>query len=108
MAKCLSCEKRAANGDGIFCVNCKDKIDSDRQRRKRQQPVKFLVYREYVIGLYRNGEPGKLIGRLLKRDPDKLPKTKTLNLNQYCEGYTREQTKRLKAKVLALANVPLS
>ena len=107
MPKCVICGQKPANGDGIFCVNCKGKIDADKQRRKNDQPVKFLVYKDYVVGLYRNGEAGKYHGKLLGRDADKLPKNKTLNLNHYCEGYDRGQIKRLKAKVLALAEAPL-
>ncbi len=101
MTKCVVCERRPAR-DGAYCRNCADKIAAERRQNKREEPVKFLTYRGHVVGLYRNGD-GKLIARLLRRNPDKLPKSKTLNLNTYIEGFTREQIKRFKACVLQLA-----
>jgi hypothetical protein len=71
-------------------------------RRTAGDPVKFLVYQGSVVGLFPNGkttEDGQpqFSPVLLKRDPEKLPKGKTLDLNTYLEGYTRAQIKKLKA-----------
>lgn len=74
-----------------------------RRSQKPAQPVKFLTYRGIVVGLYPNGDKGVLQGRLLKRDPDKLPKRKTIDLNKWCKGFTRITIKEFKAKVLRLA-----
>jgi len=102
MTKCVVCERRPAR-DGAYCANCAAKIEAERRRSKPQQPVKFLTYRGHVVGLYRNGN-GKLMPRLLKRSAERLPKTKTLDLNTYLEGFTREQVKAFKRCVLELAH----
>lgn len=101
MVKCVICELRPANGNG-FCGNCDSKLESQRKTKANNQPQNFLTYRGHVVGLYRNGED-KLIARLLKRNPDRLPKKKTINLNVYCDGYSRAMIKRFKACVLKLA-----
>lgn len=71
--------------------------------RKGQEPVKFATYQGHVVGFYRQVD-GKLIPRLLRRNSDGLPKSKTLDLNHYIEGFTREQVKNLKAAILQLAH----
>lgn len=100
--KCIICERRpAVNGNG-WCANCTAKIEADRKRKRPEEPVKFLVYRANVVGLFPNGQ-GTLKPRLLRRDASKLPKGKTINLDHYCHGFTREQVKRFKKTVLRLA-----
>ena len=102
MTKCVICEKRPARLKGL-CVNCSDRFEAERGRKKADRPVKFFTYRGYVVGLYPNGDR-TLRAKLLKRNPDNLPKNKTLDLNRYIEGFTREQVKRFKACILQLAN----
>ena len=101
MVKCIICERRPANGSG-FCVQCGNKISAERKARAKNEPRYFLTYRGHVVGLFANGN-GTLIPRLLKRSPDRLPKRKTINLNVYCEGYTRQKIKEFKACTLKLA-----
>jgi len=101
MTRCIICERRPAR-DGAYCGNCAAKIAAQERQSKPEQPVKFLTYQGHVVGLYRNGN-GKLTPRLLKRSADNLPKSKTLDLNTYLEGFTREQIKRFKACVFQLA-----
>ena len=103
MAKCVICEQRPAKKDNGQCSVCADKIEAANNKRKPAQPVKFLTYRGHVVGLYPDGK-GKLKGRLLKRKAENLPKSKTINLNIYCEGYSRAMIKSFKASVLMLAN----
>lgn len=100
--KCIICERRPAKG-GAYCANCSAKIDAEQRRRSANKPLRFLTYRGYVVGLYRNGS-GKLIPHLLRRSPKWLPKSRTLDLNTYLEGFTRDQVKKMKACVLHLAN----
>ena len=102
MTKCVICERRPAN-DGAYCTNCLSKIDSERKARAKHAPKYFLTYRGHVVGLYPDGKD-KLKGRLLNRDPNRLPKSKTLNLNHYIEGFSREQIKNFKSCVLQLAH----
>ena len=99
---CVICDRRPANGNGI-CHNCASKLEAQRKRKNGSQPQHFLTYRGNVVGLFPNGE-GKLKARLLRRNPEHLPKSKTIDLNRYCEGFTREKIKDFKACVLQLAN----
>ena len=98
--KCVICERRPAKGNG-HCVQCAGKIA--KMRRRKVEPRHFLTYRGHVVGLYPNGDK-TLKPRLLTRSAEHLPKGKTLDLNRYCEGFSREVIKRFKACVLQLAH----
>lgn len=98
---CIICEKRPARKDG-YCPNCASKIVSDSKAHETVQPAKFLTYRGFVIGLYPTGT-GTYKPQLLQRDAEKLPKSRTINLDTYCDGFDRDQIKRFKATVLSLA-----
>lgn len=100
MTKCVICEQRPANGDGR-CVQCAGKIA--KMSKRTVQPRHFLTYRGHVVGLYPNGDK-TLKPRLLGRSAEHLPKGKTIDLNRYCSGYSREVIKRFKACVLQLAH----
>ena len=102
MAKCIICSKRPAKVDG-FCTSCNGHIEADRSRKRRPEPRHFLTYRGHVVGLFPNGD-GMLKALLLRRNPDRLPKGKTIDLNRWCDGFSREQIKEFKACVLKLAH----
>lgn len=102
MTKCVICERRPARVNGR-CGNCQARIEAEQRRRKPQQPFKYVTYKGFVVGFYRNGGD-KLTPRLLHRNPDRLPKGVTIDLNHYCDGFSREQVKRLKRCVLRLAH----
>lgn len=100
--KCLICETSPRFDGSPYCRECHQGISAAHERRKTTEPVKFLVYQGSVVGLFPNGkttEDGQqqFSPALLKRDPTKLPKGKTLDLDKYLEGYTRQQVKKLKA-----------
>lgn len=99
---CVVCDRRPAR-NGALCANCYQKVEAENSKRKAEEPFKFATYRGHVVGFYRNGR-GKLVPRLLRRKPENLPKNKTLDLNRYIEGFTREQVKKLKTAILQLAN----
>jgi len=100
---CVICDRRpATNGNG-FCHNCDSKLESQRKRKNGNKVKHFLTYRGHVVGLF-HSSTGMLKPRLLNRNPDKLPRRKTLDLNRYCEGFSRAQIKDFKACVLSLAN----
>lgn len=103
MSKCIVCDKRPATQPHYYCANCAAKIEAESKQRKPAQPDKFLTYRGNVVGLYPNGG-GMRKAKLLRRSPTGLPKGKTLDLNGYLEGFTREQIKRFKACVLHLSD----
>jgi hypothetical protein len=76
-------------------------MDSEKRLRRAEKPVKFATYCGHVVGFYRRS--GVLVPKLIRRKPEGLPKGKTLDLNHYIEGFTREQVKNLKAAILQLA-----
>lgn len=100
--KCIICSVRPAP-KGKYCSTCTAKIESERRAHAEQKASRYLTYRGHVVGLYPSGG-GNLKARLLKRDPKHLPKSRTLDLNTYLEGFDRDQIKRFKAGVLKLAN----
>lgn len=102
VTKCIICHQRPAlNGNGL-CNNCQQQSDSFSKAHTPSEPFRFVTFRGHVVGMYPSGE-GKFKPRLLGRNPDRLPKSKTLNLNNYIEGFSRDTIKRLKATVLSLA-----
>jgi len=102
MTKCVICEHRPAVKNGR-CGNCQAKINAEERCKKPRQPFKFVTYREYVVAFFRNGD-GSLNANLVNRNPEKLPKGITINLNRYQDGFTRQQVKKLKQCVLSLAH----
>lgn len=101
MTKCIICKRRPSRNGG-YCTNCASKIEADKRCRQADSPVKFLTYRGHVVGLCHNN--GRLTPRLLRRNAETLPRTRTLDLNTYIDGFTREEIKRFKACVLQCAN----
>jgi hypothetical protein len=99
---CVVCDSRPAVPGTGYCHNCAQKLEAEKRKAKAQQPVKFATYRGHVVGFYPNGE-GTLTPRLLRRKAESLPKNKTLDLNTYIEGFTREQVKKIKSTILQLA-----
>jgi hypothetical protein len=100
---CAICGPRPPKSGHRYCENCESKLAKEKRSRSDGEPVKFATYKGYVVGFYRTGTDGKLIPRLLKRKPEGLPKSRTLDCNTYIEGFTREQVKRIKSTILALA-----
>lgn len=99
---CTICQHRPPANGGRYCNVCVAKMEKEKRARSREKPVKFATYRGHVVGFYPKGN-GKLVTRLLRRKPEGLPKGKTLDLNTYIEGFTREQVKNIKAAILQLA-----
>jgi hypothetical protein len=98
---CSICNRRPRANGSRYCTNCQAKMDREKRLRTAEKPVKFATYRGHVVGFYRSD--GVLIPRLLRRKPEGLPRGKTLDLNHYIPGFTREQVKNLKAAILQLA-----
>jgi hypothetical protein len=97
-SKCVVCGVRPMTVNGR-CKVCHDQITAATNHKK---PEKYLTYRGIVVGLFQSGA-GKLRGRLLRVSDTRLPKYKTINLNEYCEGFDRVQIKSFKAACLQLA-----
>lgn len=103
MTKCIICDKRPSlNGNGL-CSPCEDKINRERKSQQPAKPFRFVTYRGHVVGMYPSGN-GAIQPRLLNHNPKRLPKSITLDLNHYIEGFDRHTIKRLKAIVLNLAH----
>ena len=98
---CAICNHRPKANGSRYCSNCQAKMDKEKCLRIVEKPVKFATYRGHVVGFYRRN--GVLVPRLLRRKPEGLPRGKTLDLNTYIEGFTREQVKNLKSAILQLA-----
>jgi len=101
---CAICGHRPVKGGHRFCTPCQDKIDKDVRSRKADQPVKYATYRGHVVGFYHD-RGNKLVPKLLMRKAESLPKGRTIDLNHYCDGYTRDQVKKIKHAILQLAQV---
>ena len=102
MTKCVICEQRPQRKGG-YCAHCASRLEAERKAKANGKPKYYLTYRGHVVGLFSNGD-GTLKARLLTRSADKLPKRNTIDLNRYCEGYSRQKIKDFKACVLKLAN----
>jgi hypothetical protein len=98
MTKCIICEVRPARKGKPYCATCTAQVRANGQGNHEAQPRLYLVYQGNAVGLFPTGE-GTYGPRPIRQDPDSLPACRTLHLDRYCEGYTREQIKRFKAAV---------
>lgn len=109
--KCIICGRRPENGNGNgYCHNCWQKIQSLKTHSSNsvtaRHPLtpRFIVYHGNVVELKLNGN-GRYKPSLTGRNPEKLPKKGTLNIDRYVQGYTREQVKKMQRVVLQLTSV---
>jgi hypothetical protein len=73
--------------------------------RRKIAPNRYVTYQDKVISMIDLGHGmGKYTPAEI--DPGKLPKAKTIDLNVFCPGLTREEVKRLKRLVLSLTQPP--
>lgn len=103
--KCLICSRKT-KGDP-YCQQHQrqlDKVREEERRRKQPKAVKYVCYRGHVIGFFKDGG-NQLKPSYVGMSTSGIPKGKLINLNEYCEGYTRQQIKKLKATVLALGGI---
>lgn len=106
MTKCLICDRRHKS-KGSYCRGCQTMIDQEkRELRKRRNPngnaVKFVHYQGHVVGFFRKNS--HLVARYIGMSLSGIPKTKLINLDEYCPGFDRSQIKNLKATVLRLSH----
>jgi hypothetical protein len=99
---CSICFNAPARIHG-YCHACHIRLKTMRTESKNPEPVKYLTYRGFVVGLYPIGG-GKLKAHPETRNADNLPKAKTLNLNEWCEGFDKNMVKAFKACVLSLCS----
>ena len=99
---CIICETRPAREHG-YCHNCADKIEAIRRAAQSPQAYKYLTYRGHVVGLYTTGKGQYKPVLIPKRNPSSLPRSRTLDLNTWLDGFDREQVRKMKRCVLQLA-----
>lgn len=92
--KCLICGVRPSNGQA-YCSHCSSQIEADKRRNAKPKPFKYVTWRGDTLEFRANGK-GTFTATPVRRDPDKLPKKLTINLNGYCDGFTRDQVKKFK------------
>jgi len=100
--KCMICDERPATV-GFYCHNCKSHIDAEirKAHTRAKAPDRFITYQGKVVEMYNLGD-GQGKYQYSKRDPVKLPKAKTVDLNIYLPDFTRDEIKRLKRIVLSI------
>jgi len=101
--KCLICGVRPATTELGFCHNCQASIDAEKRRKRQARKAdKYVTYRGVTIALRKNGED-KYKAAFSTLNPERIPKSRLINLDIYCPGYTREQIKKLKRLCLSFA-----
>ncbi len=103
--KCIICGERPARTEKGYCAACNKRMDTAKVRARKQEPSHYLTYHGAVVGLYPTGRHTLRPELIHGANAEKLPKAKTVNLNEWCAGYTREMVKAFKACVLSLAEV---
>ncbi|MDD2730825.1 MAG: hypothetical protein PHW33_01730 [Candidatus Portnoybacteria bacterium] len=106
--KCIICEVRPVQKGHAagYCKQCADQIAARSARAPKTEVEKYLYYRGKVAAvIYTHSENGVRKFKVVQvfKSVDTLPKGKVINLDTYCEGYTRDQIKKFK-RVLAAAS----
>ena len=103
--KCHICGVRPVNGNPEgMCSQCHARVERERKLRRPEKPFRYVTYRGHVVAMFRN-QDGKLRPELSGINPNRLPKSITLNLNRYLDGFDRSQIKKLKRCVQELVHV---
>jgi len=101
--KCHICGVRPASTEQGFCHNCQAQLEADRRRKRQSRKADYYVtYRGVTVALKKNGKD-EYKAEFITNNPESLPKSKLINLDIYCPGYTREQIKKLKRLCLSFA-----
>lgn len=106
-SKCVICDVKPSQTEKGYCHNCNAKIEAMKSNRK-PEAHRYITFKGVVIGCFPKGKPTKDTPQMydavkLHVDPDRLPKRKTINLNTYCEGYTRDQVKKFKRVIARMS-----
>ena len=93
--KCLICGVRPAVERG-FCHDCQNSIEAEKRRKREAHKAdKYVTYRGVTVALRKDGDD-TYKAEFITTNPDRLPKSRLINLDIYCPGYDREQIKKLK------------
>lgn len=104
--QCVICEVRPAMKGGAYCHTHQAQIEAERKARRGNRDwwrgaFKFAVWRGVGVAFMPNGEKGVYQPKALPASAlGHLPKGKTINLDGYVNGLSREQVKRIKRAIL--------
>jgi hypothetical protein len=99
--KCLICGVRPSNGQS-YCKQCSSQIEAEKRRKAKPKPFRYVTYQGTTFE-FRAGKNGTFVPHYTTRNPETLPQNLLINLNKYCDGFTREQVKKLKRLCLGFA-----
>ena len=101
MSKCPICDRGIKTGQ--YCQQDQRELDKERAelRKRKRIAFKYLAYAGHVVGLFPKN--GNLVASYIGMSMAGIPKAKLIDLNEYCEGFTRHQIKAFKATVLRVA-----
>ena len=108
--KCIVCDKRPAVRGDIYCAVCRTKVAAATQNREdsKVEPRYYIAWKGTVVGLYPTGEgaDGQMHykPRLETLDAEALPRSRTINIDAFCPGYSRDQVAKMKRTCLQLAH----
>jgi hypothetical protein len=105
MTECIICGNRRTTTNGI-CHNCQRKINTMSNKPADPKPVKYLHYRGMVAARVPNGN-GRVRAVESQRSVDTIPKSRLIDLDHYCDGYTRGVIKSFKAGVLKVCSIKI-
>ena len=101
--KCHICDLRPAATERGFCTNCQNIIDAEKQRKRdKNKPLKYVTYRGVTVALFQDGGD-RLKPQFVTLNPERIPRSRLINLDEYCDGFTRQQVKKLKRLCLSFA-----
>lgn len=93
--KCLICGVRPVAERG-YCHDCLTSMAAEKRRKREARKAdKYVTYRDVTVALHGNGD-GEYKASFSTLNPERIPKSRLINLDTYCAGYTREQIKKLK------------
>ena len=101
--KCQICGLRPAATERGFCHNCQNSIDAEKRRkREKNKPFKYATYRGVTVALFKDGGD-TLKPQFVTLNPERIARSRLINLDEYCDGFTRQQVKKLKRLCLSFA-----
>ena len=101
--KCLICEHRPAR-NGYACPICNQQIEKETRRREMakadDKPLLYATWRGMSVGFVMQGSITATTFKAIR--VNKVPSRGTINLDGYCQGYTRGQVRKMKSAIIAL------
>jgi len=92
---------RPSNGQS-YCKQCTSQIEADKRRKVKPRVFRYATWDGTTIEFVPVGK-GVFKAQYCGRNPDTLPQSLLINLDKWCEGFTREQVKKLKRQILSFA-----